>query len=390
MTDYPDYIISLLGEELPEFHGSVSPPIFATSNFFYSSSDDMQKALENESTTPFYSRGVNPTLALLSKKMAALEHTEQALIFSSGSAAIAAGIMAQVGQGDHIVCIEKPYSWTKYLLSEYLPRFGVSHTFVKGIEASEYESATQENTRLYILESPNSWTFEMQDVAAIAKLARKKGIKTLIDNSYNSPLHFTPADYGIDLVAHSATKYISGHSDVVAGILCCSQEDYDLIFRQEFMAIGSVASPFSAWLLLRGLRTLSLRMEKSAAQGKALYEFLKAHPAVAEVYYPGHHNDRQKELSDHYLKGISGMLSFTLVEQDPTKIRRFVDNLELFRLACSWGGYESLAFPAIVLPTSANYQKAPFPPNMIRISPGVEEIDLLKRDLDHAFDKIKN
>jgi len=386
----PSYIINLLGETEHDYFGAVSPPIFSTSNFSFPDIDQMHLALANESRIPFYSRGVNPTVELLSQKLAALEKTEKALVFSSGSSAIAAAVMANCRQGDHIVCIDNPYSWTKYLLAEYLPRFGVAHTFVTGTAAADYQEALQSNTRLFILESPNSWTFETQDTEAIVSIAKKNNVLTLYDNSYNSPINFNPADYGIDLIAHSATKYISGHSDVVAGALCCSEAQYEKIFKSELMTIGSIAAPISAWLLLKGLRTLPIRMKAIAENTAEVLEYLQNHDLIQVVYHPFSTHNPNLSLAKKQLRQTGGLLSIDLATDDPEKVKSFCNSLTIFRLACSWGGYESLAFPAITLVSSENYHQAPHPINRIRLSIGLESSELLIRDLKTALEKIRS
>ena len=214
------HILNHLGEERENYFNSVSPPIIQTSNFCFKTVDEMRKALQIEFEIPFYTRGYNPTVAILRKKIAALEKSEDALIFGSGSAAIAAAVMSSVKSGEHVICVQKPYSWTNKLLNNLLSKYGVETTMIDGISAENFQKAIQKNTRLIFLESPNSWTFEMQDISAICKLAKKKNITTIIDNSYSSPLFQQPVSLGADMVVHSATKYLSGHSDVVCGVLC--------------------------------------------------------------------------------------------------------------------------------------------------------------------------
>ncbi len=214
------HILNHLGEERENYFNAVSPPIIQTSNFCFKTVDEMRKALQIEFEIPFYTRGYNPTVAILRKKIAALEKSEDALIFGSGSAAIAAAVMSSVKSGEHVICVQKPYSWTNKLLNNLLSKYGVETTMIDGISAENFQKAIQKNTRLIFLESPNSWTFEMQDISAICKLAKKKNITTIIDNSYSSPLFQQPVSLGADMVVHSATKYLSGHSDVVCGVLC--------------------------------------------------------------------------------------------------------------------------------------------------------------------------
>ena len=214
------YILNHLGEEDRARHrGAVAPPIYQSSIFAFDSVAAMREALHDELDRTLYTRGNNPTVEILRKKLAALEGAEDALLFGSGAAAIAAGVIACVAAGDHVVCVQKPYSWTRALLRDLLKKFGVTHSFVDASAIAQVENALTEQTRLIVLESPNTMTYEQQDLAAIARLAKQRGIRTLVDNSYATPLLQNPIALGIDLVAHSATKYLNGHSDVLAGAI---------------------------------------------------------------------------------------------------------------------------------------------------------------------------
>jgi cystathionine beta-lyase/cystathionine gamma-synthase len=215
----------------------------------------MRKGLQKEFEEPFYTRGYNPTIAILREKLAALEGSEDALVFSSGSAAMAAAVMSVVKSGDHVVCVQKPYSWTNKLLNKLLVNYGVETTMADGTNTDTFITFCKPNTKLIILESPNSWTMELQDIEAICEFARTKNITTIIDNSYSTPLLQNPVSMGADIVIHSSSKYINGHSDVVSGVLCASKEIVSRIFAKELMTIGSIISPNDAWLMIRGLRT---------------------------------------------------------------------------------------------------------------------------------------
>ena len=211
------HILNHLGEEREQYYHAVAPPIIQTSNFAFPTLAAFREAFSSEFENHVYSRGNNPTVAILRKKLAALEGTEDALVCSSGSGAIAAAVMSQVDAGDHVVCVESPYSWTKYLLGEYLPRFGVQTTFVDGRDTAKIAAAIQDHTKLLYLESPSSLIFNTQDIPACVKLAKQHQLTTIIDNSHSSPLFQQPARMGVDIVVHSGTKYLNGHSDVVTG-----------------------------------------------------------------------------------------------------------------------------------------------------------------------------
>ncbi len=381
------YILNHLGEEREEYYGAVAPPVFQSSNFCFKTVAEMREKLTKELETPFYTRGYNPTVATLRKKVAALEGAEDALVFSSGSAAVAAAVMSVVKAGDHVVCVQKPYSWTNNLLSKYLIKYGVTHTFVNGGELANFEKAIQPNTKLIYLESPNSLTFEMQDIEAVAKLAKSKNITTIIDNSYNSPLNQSPIKMGVDIVLHSGTKYISGHSDVVCGVVCTTHERIMKMFAEEYMTIGSCISPHDAALVLRGLRTLELRVNKSAETTKKISDFAEKHPKIKEVYYPFSTNNPQLALAKKQMKQGGGLISLVLNVEKESQMEAFCDNLKRFLMATSWGGYESLVFPLCALAASKSFEN-PLPWNMVRLYIGLEDADLLIEDLKQALDKV--
>lgn len=389
MSNDIDFIINFLGEHQDGYHRAVSPPIFQTTNFGFQTVADLRLALANESTTPFYTRGTNPTNRLLAQKLAALEKAEAALLFASGSAAIAAAVMANVQHGDHIVSVQKPYSWTTKLMSNLLHRFGVQVTYVDGTEPKNFEKAIQPNTKLFYLESPNSLTFELQDIGAISAIAKAHGLLTLVDNSCAGPLFQNPMALGADLVMHSATKYIAGHSDAVAGVVCGSQALIEKIFASEYMTLGGVLSPFNAWLLLRGLRTLPLRMAKSAENAQKIMQYLDTQPLVTKIYHPFHPQHPQLQLAKQQMKNAGGLFSFELSHDlSIGQIEQFCNSLKRFILAVSWGGYESLIFPLCALTDSANYQKSTVSPHIIRIYTGVEDAAVLIDDLKQAFEAI--
>lgn len=385
-----DYILNHLGEERDRYHGAVAPPIVQSSIFAFPSVEKMREGFRDEFSTHLYTRGNNPTVAILRKKLAALEGSEDALVFSSGAAAMAAAVVACVGAGDHVVCVAKPYSWTRSLLRDLLSRFGVSASFVDGAGAADFEASLRPTTRLIVLESPNSMTFEQQDLAAIATLARNRGIRSICDNSYATPLHQQPIAHGIDLVVHSATKYLNGHSDVVAGVLCGSEALLREIFKGPYMTFGAIPSPHDAWLLLRGLRTLAVRMQRVAASTMTVLAYLENHPRVRRVYAPHARDCAQAELTRRQLKHASGMLSIDLDVVDVASVERFCDALQRFLMTVSWGGYESLQFPvcAVFPPGSPLRPTQGLPLSLVRLSIGLEDPAVLIADLEAAFSSI--
>ena len=258
------FIINQLAEEREKYFNAVAPPIIQTSNFAYPTVDEFMFAIQNEKDEHIYTRGNNPTVDILCQKMAALEGSEDCLMVGSGAAAITNSVVSQVNAGDHIVSVQNPYTWANHLLAKILPRFDVNTTFIDGTKIDNFEQACTSKTKLIYLESPISWTFELQDLEAISEFAKKRGITTIVDNSYCTALCQRPIDFGIDLVIYSATKYYNGHSDVVAGAICGSKEKITQIFHNEFMTFGNLLAPQNAWLMLRSLRTLPIRLKQSS------------------------------------------------------------------------------------------------------------------------------
>ncbi|HSY75699.1 MAG TPA: aminotransferase class V-fold PLP-dependent enzyme, partial [Bacteroidia bacterium] len=277
--DIPE-ILNHHGEEHERYFNAVAPPIIQSSNFCYKTVEDFRKAIAHEAHTPTYTRGANPTVTILRKKLAALEKAEDALVFASGTAAITASIMSVVKAGDHAICVQKPYSWTNALLNKYLVNYGVTATMIDGCHIENFEKAITPNTKLIYLESPNSLTFELQDIEAVSKLAHKHDISVVIDNSYSSPLCQNPLELGADLVLHSASKYIGGHSDLVAGVVCGSKTRIENMFAKEFMNLGAIIAPNDAWLMIRSLRTLQLRIDKAVNITPQVVEALIGHPKI--------------------------------------------------------------------------------------------------------------
>jgi cystathionine beta-lyase/cystathionine gamma-synthase len=381
------YILNQLGEERERYFGAVAPPIMQSSIFAFPTVQAMRAGFQDEFGSHVYTRGNNPTVEILRRKVAALEGAQDCLMFGSGAAAISAGVIACVSAGDHVVCVAKPYSWTRALLQDLLQRFGVTTSFVDGTDVGNFEAALTDMTRLIVLESPNSMTFEQQDLAAVARLAKSRGIRTLCDNSYASPLNQSPLAFGIDLVAHSATKYLNGHSDVVAGALCGSCALIRKISRGPYMTLGAILAPNDAWLLIRGLRTLPIRMQRIAASTTRLLAFLEAHPRVRHVHSPHAMANPQLALSERQLRGASGLLSIELDAPDVATVERFCDALTRFLMSVSWGGYESLLFPlcAVFAADAPLTRSQGLPLNLVRLSIGLEDADVLIADLAHAL-----
>ncbi len=382
------YILNHLGEERSRYHHSVAPPIWQTSIFAAPTVAAMRELLGDEFEQHFYTRGNNPTVEILRKKLAALEGAEQALVFGSGAGAMSAAVLGSVRAGDHVVGVQKPYAWTRTLLRSMLPRFGVESTLVDATDTGRVEAALRPNTRLIVLESPNSLTFEQQDLGAIAALARARGIRTLCDNSYATPLGQSPIALGIDMVAHSGTKYLSGHSDAMVGVVCSSEEIARELFAGPYMTLGAILSPHDAWLVLRGLRTLPVRLDRIAATTAQVVEFLRTQSKVRKLYYPQSPDYPQAGLTQRQLRHANGLLSIEL-DCDIAGVERFCDGLKRFLMTASWGGYESLAFPVCgVRDWRGHESQLSVPVTLVRLSIGLEEPEVLIADLAQAFGRI--
>lgn len=377
------FILNQLGEDRERYFNAVAPPIIQTSNFAYPTVDEFAEAVANEKDVPIYTRGNNPTVNLLAQKIAALEGAEDCLMVGSGAAAITNAVMSQVNTGDHIVSVREPYTWAAHLMNGILPRFGVETTFIDGTKIENFENAITEKTKLIYLESPNSWTFDLQDLSAIARLAKQRGITTVIDNSYCTALCQRPIEFGIDLVVYSATKYYNGHSDVVAGAICGSNEKIKQMFHNEFMTFGNILAPQNAWLMLRSLRTLPIRINRSSETTQRVLEMLRNSPKVERVWYPFEENSSQIELARRQMKMPMGMFTVALKTRDVAAIKRFCESLKYFLIAVSWGGYESLIMPKCAFVPADDPRVS-----MIRFYIGLEDADVLVEDLVTALSQL--
>jgi cystathionine beta-lyase/cystathionine gamma-synthase len=379
------FILNELGENREDYFNAISPPIIQTSNFRIRKVDELRGLFEDEYSGYLYSRGLNPTVDILRQKLAALDGAEDALAFNSGAAAIFASIFANVQAGDHIISVEKPYTWARRMFDNILPRFHVKTTYVDGTDVDNFADAILPNTRLIYLESPNSWNYALQDLAAVAELAKEHDIVTICDNSYCSPVYQRPIELGIDMSLQSATKYISGHSDTVAGVLSGSSAMMKKIFDSEYNNIGSGIQPFNAWLLLRGLRTLPLRLERSSRSTLDVVNYLKDHPKVEKVLFPFDVTFPQYELARRQMSGACGLLSFYVHAGSRQEIVRFCESLQHILMAVSWGGYESLIIPGCASLRNEEFNANNPDHRIIRLYVGLEEPEYLIRDLEKGF-----
>ncbi len=376
----PETIAQHLGEE-EYILGAVVPPLFQNSTFVFENWDQFTSATEYRPGPPYhYSRMTNPTCEVAEVKIAALEGTECCKLFVSGMSAITTAIMASTQAGSHVVCVESCYGPTRQFIESYLTKYGVTSTFVIGEDPQEVFDACRPETSLIFLESPSSIIFRLQDLEAIAAFARSRGIATAIDNTYSSPLYQNPASFGIDYVLHTGSKYLGGHSDLIAGALCCSLERMQSIMKNEMPVLGHALPPFQAWLILRTLRTLHIKIKAVEKAANQVATYLAQHPKIEKVFHVGADAFPQKELRDKQMRGTTGLLTFMPRFQERDAVRRMTEATRLFRLGVSWGGHESLIVPLEYKASDWAEQRW-----LVRLYCGLEHPDDLIADLEQAF-----
>jgi cystathionine beta-lyase/cystathionine gamma-synthase len=387
MADETDisYILNELGEDRSNYFNAVAPPIIQTSNFRVNKVDELKKLFADEYSGYLYSRGLNPTVDILRKKLAALDAAEDCLVFNSGAAAIFAAVLANVNKGDHIISVKNPYSWVKRMFDLIFSRFGVVTTYIEGTEIEQFENVLKPNSRFIYLESPNSWNFAVQDIEKVVDFAKRNGLITLMDNSYCTPLYQKPIPMGIDMCMQTATKYIGGHSDTLGGILTGSHQMIKKIFDCEYMAVGSGIQPFNAWLLIRGLRTLETRLGRITESTKEVLQYLKTNPLVESVLFPLDESFPQYELARKQMKNACGLISFFVRAEKRKEIVLFCENLIHIMMAVSWGGHESLILPRCASLEDAEFDAGNKEHRMLRLYVGLESAKYLIDDLNQAF-----
>lgn len=377
-------ICTHLGDDYQRFHGAVVPPLYQNSLFVYENFDSFVEAMQDEQNNYIYWRGNNPTVEIAEQKVAALEKGEKCKLFGSGMAAISASVLTFAKAGDHILSISNIYGpATKFF--RYMEKFGISHTNIQSASMEEIEKAITPATKIIYLESPATMTFQLVDLPQVAKLAKQHHIKTIIDNTWATPIFQNPIEFGIDIVVHSVSKYLGGHSDIVGGALITSTEIMNRIFYDEYQLFGGAMSPHEAWLLTRGLRTLPLRMKAHQDSAKQIAEFLQQHPAVKQVYYPGLKSSPDYELGQKLLKGYTGLFSFELESATYDSVRTVLNGLKQFQIGVSWGGFESLALTPNYGYNTESLLAANLSPGLIRISVGLEDCQDLIHDLEQAL-----
>lgn len=375
----PDMLATLLAAPFGGPDGAMTPPIQQSSLFSFDNYQAFEDRLAGLGDRPLYTRVQNPTVAAFEAMMAQAEQGEAAVAFASGMAAISATVLALVRHGDRIACVEHVYPDAWRLFEQVLRPFGVT-TDYHPVAAMEHEPQRLAGARLVYLESPNSLMMQAMDLARVAAHARAAGAVSVVDNSWATPVLQNPLALGVDAVVHSASKYIGGHSDTVAGVAIANADIIGRIRALTLPLLGAKLGPFEAWLLVRGLRTLPARMARHGATATLIAGRLAHHPRVARVHAPGAGDAPG-------LRGRSGLMSIELAEGADAP--RFVDALRLFRIGVSWGGFESLVMPARAVLRQAGPQNPArcfgVPPTLVRLSLGLEDPQDLWRDLAQAL-----
>jgi Cystathionine beta-lyases/cystathionine gamma-synthases len=372
---------------------SVVPPIYQTATYFADSNpDDFLKAGTEARYPYFYQRHGNPVSSQTAELIAKLEGKEAALLTATGMAAISTAVLSVVRAGDHVVAQLSHYSAASILLKELLPQFGIDVSYFDQQDITSLAAVLQDNTRLIYLETPSNPNLAITDLAYVANLAKARGIVTICDNTFASPINQRPGDHGIDVVVHSATKYLGGHSDLTAGVICSTEEMVNKAWKK-LLSLGGSLAPFDAWLLLRGLRTLSLRVKQINENALALAHWFEKHPLIKRVLYCGLPSHPQHELAKRQMMGYTGMLCVEVdgrnEQEQFAHAQTVLNNLHVFANAASLGGVESLAVhPASMwgLHHSPEQKlKAGINDGMLRISVGIEHIDDLIGDFEQAL-----
>jgi cystathionine beta-lyase/cystathionine gamma-synthase len=369
------------GQEPDPTTGAIMTPIYQTATY-------VQEGLGRHKGFE-YARTANPTRSALEANIAALESGRTAFAFASGMAAIGA-VATLLEAGDHVVVSDNTYGGTFRLFERVLRRYTLDFTYVDTGDERAVETAITPTTRMLFVETPNNPLLRLTDLERVAEIARLRGVRLVVDNTFASPFNQRPIELGADLVVHSTTKYLNGHSDSVGGIVVAAHDPEIEWLKFVQNAEGAILGPFDAWLVLRGTKTLALRMAQHNATGQVLAEYLAAHPKVARVHYPGLASHPQHDLARRQMRGFTGMVSFELPSLDAA--RRVLEGVRLFALAESLGGVESLiSHPATMTHASVPPERRAalgITDGLLRLSAGVEDVDDLRADLEQALDAV--
>ncbi len=383
------------GSQRPFAHHSLTPPIVQTATYTFEDTDDLCSFMDarmwgGAKDRSEYGRYGNPTVTAAETKIAALDGAQDALLFSSGMAAVTTVLLSFLSSGTHLIITDDAYRRTRQFCLNFLKRYGVEATVVRMGDYEAMEAAIRPSTRLIVSESPTNPYLRVLDLERVAEIGKRHTVKTLIDATFATPINQRPIEYGIDLVLHSATKYLAGHNDLLAGAVC-GNESLIALLRQQLWMFGAVTDPHNAYLLLRGLKTLALRVQRQNENGQRVAEFLESHPAVERVWYPGLAAHPDHDVARRQMTGFGGVVTFE-VKGDLEATSRLIDAVQIPIIAPSLGGVETL----IEQPALMSYYEfsteerlaVGIKDNLVRLSLGVEDADDLIADLQQALEHV--
>lgn len=391
-TLHKDTVVVHQGYDATAHEGSLAVPLYQTSTFTFQSAEQGERRFSGEEEGTIYSRLGNPTVAVLEDRIAALENGAGALAFGSGMAAVSAVLVHLTKTGDHILCSRGIYGCTFGLLGIMKEKYNITHDLIQMRTEEEIEQAIKPETVCIYVETPINPTMELVDLHAVVNVAKKHGLKVIVDNTFSSPYLQNPLTIGVDFVLHSATKYINGHGDVIAGLLIGNeQEEIERIRTSVQKDYGGIVSPFDAWLLIRGLKTLPIRMERHTANAEKIIAFLKGQPFVEKIYYPFDEDNPQYDIAKRQMRAGGGIISFE-VKGGVEGAQQFLNQLSLIKIAVSLGDAETLIqHPATMTHSGVpreQRQAMGIKDSLIRLSVGLEHADDLIGDMEAAFKKI--
>ncbi|AXH99478.1 methionine gamma-lyase [Sporosarcina sp. PTS2304] len=377
------------GYDSKEHQGSLAVPLYQTATYVFDSAEQGEKRFAGEEAGNIYSRLGNPTVSVLEERIARMEEGQAGLAFASGMAAVSAVLVHVTKANDHIVCSRGIYGCTFGLLKIMEEKYGITHDLISMGSEEEIERAVKPETTCIYVETPINPTMELVDLQAVVTVAKRHNLKVIVDNTFCSPYIQTPLTFGADFVLHSATKYLNGHGDVIAGLLVGNSKEEMAKLRSTVQKdFGGVISPFDAWLLLRGIKTLPVRMDRHAANAKIVFDYLKKHSQVDEVFYPFDEQHPQFAIAKKQMKTGGGLISFT-IKGGKIEAQKFLNQLSLIKLAVSLGDAETL----IQHPASMTHSGVPveerekmgITDSLLRLSVGLEHMDDIIADLEQAF-----
>jgi len=381
---HPETVAIHGGSEPEHKSGPLATPIFQTSTFGVEDNDEQRRVTHSDR---FYTRYGNPTHTVAEKTIAELEGAEAALLFASGMGAITTTVLALVRAGDHIVAQADLYGGAMKFFSHWLPKFGIETSFVETTRAADFERVVRPNTRLMYLESPTNPTLKLVDLGRAVGIAKQHGLTTLIDNTFATPINQRPIEHGVDIVLHSATKYMAGHSDLIAGVAAGSRKLMEQVWETR-TTLGGTMDPHAAFLLLRGLKTLVVRVERHNQNALRVAQFLEKHARVKRVNYPFLASHPQHALAVQQMSGGGGLLSFE-VDGTAEETRRFTESLRMFALAPSLGGVDSLVTLPVVtshaMVSPEERKQMGITEQLVRLAIGIENAEDLIADLEQAL-----